>query len=64
MARKIIQITATTIVSGNSHSTTSVPALFALADDGTIWQYRPSWGGPVPTHKQWEQVPALPQSPE
>jgi len=34
---------------------TSYPALFALADDGTVWLTYPSRSG-----AKWERVPALP----
>lgn len=52
--RKIIQITA----SESSSETWHYMHLYALCDDGTVWQMET---GEISQRRKWEQLPEIPQ---
>lgn len=60
MSRKIVSISASAspMNDGKGTLTTTV----ALADDGTVWEYRSCFGnGDVSGSRRWNQLPDIPQ---
>lgn len=61
MQRKIVNIAAVSRELGSTNNADSCTSLFALADDGSVWEFRQSFGSArITGEREWRQVPPLP----